>query len=796
MVTVFRNIKETSTPFFRDILFMLERIKNGHNKEYITRIRDVDEKTERNELKKLLAAICFSGKFSKRSDDAISEHSGYICLDFDGYDSDKEMLKHKKAIAKEDAVFSVFVSPSGNGLKAIVRIPKDIDNHTRYFDALKEHFNSPYFDKTSRNISRVCYESYDPEIHINTEATIWDTMSDIEHKPATREQVSVAITSENKIVDILMKWWTKKFGLVDGERNNNVFILASALNEYGVSKSIAEFVMHQMQSSSFPVSEIQTTIDSAYKNTSIHGTKFYEDVEVVNKIKHDARKGVTPSEIQEKFPDVDIEDINKVAVSVNSNDVVFWDVSKKGAITVVHHMFKLFLQENGFYKYAPNSMSNYRYVKVTDNLIDIVTEKYIKEFTLNYLEGLNNLDVYDFFINSTRLFKDDYLSMLDNVDIYFVNDKVDNCYIYFRNCAINVFKDRIDVIDYIDLDGYVWRDQVIDRDYSDCDVVDCDFRRFIGNVTGHNEKQMRSFESTIGYLMNSYKDPRFCPAVILNDEIITDNPEGGTGKGLFVKAISQMKKVSIIEGKKFSFDSQFAYQGVTTDSQIIQFDDVKKGFNFEMLFSVITEGISIEKKNKDSITIPFDKAPKIIITTNYAIKGKGNSFERRKWELEFKSHYSINHTPYDEFGRRLFDDWDEDEWCSFDNYMIQSLQLYLDKGFIKGELKNQKIRNLGAETNHEFIEWVGLTEGSNPTEVIRLNRKLFKDNLYNDFVEDNPDFAPKSRFTVSRRKFYHWLKLYGDFMDNITMEEGRDSMGRWIVFKDKDYEESREDSIF
>jgi len=73
MVTVFRNIKETSTPFFRDILFMLERIKNGHNKEYITRIRDVDEKTERNELKKLLAAICFSGKFSKRADDAISK---------------------------------------------------------------------------------------------------------------------------------------------------------------------------------------------------------------------------------------------------------------------------------------------------------------------------------------------------------------------------------------------------------------------------------------------------------------------------------------------------------------------------------------------------------------------------------------------------------------------------------------------------------------------------------------------------------------------------------------------------
>ena len=40
-------------------------------------------------------------------------------------------------------------------------------------------------------------------------------------------------------------------------------------------------------------------------------------------------------------------------------------------------------------------------------------------------------------------------------------------------------------------------------------------------------------ESTIGFLLHGHKNLSYCPAaVILNDEIISDNPEGGTGKGV------------------------------------------------------------------------------------------------------------------------------------------------------------------------------------------------------------------------------------------------------------------------
>ena len=162
-----------------------------------------------------------------------------------------------------------------------------------------------------------------------------------------------------------------------------------------------------------------------------------------------------------------------------------------------------------------------------------------------------------------------------------------------------------------------------------------------------------------------------------------------------------------IDGKGFSFQKSFPYQRVQVDTQVLVFDDVSKHFDFERLFSVITEGITLEKKNKDEIHIPFERSPKIVITTNYAIKGAGNSFERRKWDLELKQYYNKSFTPETEFGHMLFSGWDEYEWNKFDNYMISNLQSYLNKGLVRSEFKNLKTRKFiaGQQMNFETF-WV------------------------------------------------------------------------------------------
>jgi len=154
-ITIFQNIRDTSTPFFRDVSVVLQRIKDGKAKDLIENIRKEKDKEKRNILKKGLPAVCFSGEFNKREDSSITNHSGLICLDFDGYSTAKDLSAERKKLQKDPFTFALFTSPSGNGLKALVKIPKEIDNHKSYFNALEKHYNSQYFDKTCKNISRV-----------------------------------------------------------------------------------------------------------------------------------------------------------------------------------------------------------------------------------------------------------------------------------------------------------------------------------------------------------------------------------------------------------------------------------------------------------------------------------------------------------------------------------------------------------------------------------------------------------------------------------------------------------------
>jgi hypothetical protein len=799
-VTIFQNIKDTSTPFHRHVLSILSRIKEGSSKDLVKKIRSEKNKSDRNELKKQLPAICFSGTFNKRNDESLVEHSGLICLDFDGYDKQKALLEDKETLSKSKFVYSVFVSPSGNGLKVLVKVPPDADNHQNYFNSLEKHFNSPYFDKTSKNLSRVCYESYDPLIHINENSSVWDKIEEIEYKEVTRnvDAPTITITDENKIVDILVKWWTKKFPMSDGQRNNNVFILAAALNDFGVNKSLASYVLNQYATQDFPLAEIQRTIDSAYSDKAKFGCKAYQDEERMNQIRAKIRRGVPKKEIRIQLQDsnLDSDVIESVLTKIEEENAkqTFWVKNDKGGVKIVHIQFKQFLEDSGFYKYCPEGGKNYVFVKVTNNLIDHASEKEIKDFVLDHLLELDDISVYNYFADNTRFFKEEFLSMLSTIDIYFIEDSKDIAYLYYRNCAVKITKGDVIPIDYLDLGGYVWKDHVIDRIFNICDVQEsCYYNRFIENICGHDVARIESMQSTIGFLLHGYKNLSYCPAVILNDEVISDNPEGGTGKGLFMNALSQMKKVVTIDGKSFTFERSFAYQLVSADTQILVFDDVKKHFDFERLFSVVTEGLTLEKKNKDAIKIPFAKSPKIAITTNYAIKGAGNSFARRKWELELHQYYSKAYTPLDEFGKLMFSDWNDDEWCEFDNYMVDCLKSYLRTGLVQSKFVNLKIRQLSAETCHDFIEWCGLID-KNENKAIEFNKRLRLNDLYSDFVDNYPDYGPRSKMTVSRQRFFKWVVAYGVFKTGFIPEEGRDMIGKWIIIRYKEASNGESDN--
>ena len=235
--------------------------------------------------------------------------------------------------------------------------------------------------------------------------------------------------------------------------------------------------------------------------------------------------------------------------------------------------------------------------------------------------------------------------------------------------------------------------------------------------------------------------------------MISENPNGGSGKGIICNALGKLKKVSVLDGKGFSFEKSFPYQTISIDTQILVFDDVKKNFQFESLFSLVTEGITLERKNKDAIHLDVKHSPKIMITTNYTIQGNGGSFERRKFEIEMSSFFSANNTPKDVLGHMLFDDWDNEEWLKFDNFMITCLQFFLKNGLIESEFKNLETRKFINETRHEFYEW------ANESDRFDLNVRYSKSDEFDKFVRENIDVQK----WLTHAKFSKWLESFATF---------------------------------
>ena len=92
----------------------------------------------------------------------------FIVLDFDHVDVEAT----KRALATDDFIHSCWTSPSGNGVKALVKITNP-ERHRDHFRALIKYFERTHgleLDESGINESRACFESYDPDIIIKDES--------------------------------------------------------------------------------------------------------------------------------------------------------------------------------------------------------------------------------------------------------------------------------------------------------------------------------------------------------------------------------------------------------------------------------------------------------------------------------------------------------------------------------------------------------------------------------------------------------------------------------------------------
>ncbi len=116
-------------------------------------------------LKQGLPAVTISGTFSEREKGGLLEHSGLLVLDFDNM-APESLPDLKTRLAADSHVQAMFVSPSGNGLKVVVRIPAEPAKHRASFLTAATYFKTSHgidADASGKDVTRLCFLSYDPD---------------------------------------------------------------------------------------------------------------------------------------------------------------------------------------------------------------------------------------------------------------------------------------------------------------------------------------------------------------------------------------------------------------------------------------------------------------------------------------------------------------------------------------------------------------------------------------------------------------------------------------------------------
>lgn len=456
----------------------------------------------------------------------------------------------------------------------------------------------------------------------------------------------------------------------------------------------------------------------------------------------------------------------------------FWYVDHRQQVKISRTRFKRFLESEGFCKLKKDG--GYLFVRIINNIVSEIEAVQVKDFVLDYMntlpseefEDISRAEIIDALIKGTNVFfSNPFFEFLITRNIEFKRDSGREGFLFYKNGFVAVTSKSVQLIDYKDMDGHIWEKQIIERNFIPTKLRS-DFEEFMHNACRKDVQRTKALKSGIGYLLHTYKDPNNAKAVIFIDEKKSEGAFGRSGKGLVIKAIDKMRAVVVEDGRNFNIGKNFAFQRVNADTNIVAIEDMREKFAFDRLFSIITEGITIEKKQRDEIFIPFPESPKIVISSNFTIQGVDDSTRDRQFIVEFSDHYNKRNRPVHDFGKLFFDGWNNEEWRAFDNLMIECLQLYLNEGFVLYEYVNLEEKQLIDETCDEFAEF---------SRGLQLNHEYSKKELFDMFVGEYPDFDPKGSGKLTQGKFTRWLKLWARIKE-YEVVESKSGANRTIIF--------------
>ncbi len=438
---------------------------------------------------------------------------------------------------------------------------------------------------------------------------------------------------------------------------------------------------------------------------------------------------------------------------IENDKIKFYTYDSSNNLITSPKLYADFFKQEKFIRGCEDGNDKLIVFKDTNN---VVSPFNYKTETVKYLKSQINETDFSIEEIENRIAKENnthinqgYL-LLDSKNIEYHTDNNNQFGLSFKNgfFQYNATKNELEQLKYDSVNAFFTPHRTQKHTFSISEDLS-EFQRYLvmvsvkkdikkDNLTEYEDAIFKQFCKMFGYLCHSYKNRAFCPAIILTDQGANDiSRNGGRGKTIFVNALQHVQPSIIKAGNEFnpSYIHNFADLKKNTRNYII--DDVPASFNYNELYTNISGSISCQPKGTEAIEIPFSKAPKFVITSNWSVRYNEDdaSTNRRFFEFKFTDFFNINNTPLDVFGHLLFNDWDNQEWNRFYNFVYYCVGSYLNDGLERIPY-NKKEDNFKAVFNNDVL----LNEFERVFNLINDNRKGFN---VTDFLKcyeafDNP----------------------------------------------------------
>tara|TARA_R110000796_G_scaffold252631_1_gene389290 strand:- start:191501 stop:192961 length:1461 start_codon:yes stop_codon:yes gene_type:complete len=388
----------------------------------------------------------------------------------------------------------------------------------------------------------------------------------------------------------------------------------------------------------------------------------------------------------------------------------FWksNPAAKTPFTIIPSKLSKWLEQQGYYSIS--TFGEQQIVQLIKNVAHIKSPMEVYNDALEYVKRENNEILEDCFRTQGEnllLSKKGTLGTVQKLTLKRYKDTEKRVRVFFQNTIVEISSKGNKNASYESLkslDSYIFYDQIVKRDFIVKKNLKGDFKSFLEKIT-NSSKHFLSVCTAIGYVISNFKNPSLAKAVIITDILsqVKNEAYGRSGKGIVIKAISEIINVVEYNGKVTDLaNDKFVFQNVDITTALIVLQDVTKGFVFESLFSTLTDTMSIERKHRSKIAIPFNESAKIALTTNYTIPQDTDSFRDRKQLVMLNNFFNANNKPEKYFKTLLFH-WSKKEWQRFDNFMLECVRLFLEKGLVNYSDEKFELQRLINQTSEEFI---------------------------------------------------------------------------------------------